>query len=236
MSCDRKIGPFDCCSVVHGDCLELVGQIRGKDFDLIDAVVSDPPYGISYRSGKNSRNSISSTGKRFTESIYGDREPFNPEPWLFFPVCVFTGAQHFYTKLTPNGSLHAWDKRGDYKPLDQSDSDIVWSSRKLNSRTFHCVWRGLCRNVEITEPILHPTQKPVELMAWCIELAGPAKTILDPFCGSGSTLVAAAKLGRHFLGFEMSPEYCEIARKRIAAVEAQPTLFQPKPEQQELGI
>ena len=55
------------------------------------------------------------------------------------------------------------------------------------------------------------------------------ETILDPFLGSGTTAVAAKKLGRHFLGFEISPEYCKIAEERIALVEAQPNLFGPKP-------
>ena len=59
----------------------------------------------------------------------------------------------------------------------------------------------------------------------------PPGTILDPFLGSGTTAVAAKKLGRHFLGFEISSEYCRIARERIALVEAQPSLFDKKPEQ-----
>ena len=59
-------------------------------------------------------------------------------------------------------------------------------------------------------------------------------SVFDPFLGSGTTAVAAKKLGRHFLGFEISPEYCKIAEERIALVEAQPNLFIPKPEQ--LGL
>ncbi len=78
----------------------------------------------------------------------------------------------------------------------------------------------------------HPCTKPLPVFMW---LVGAIEgTILDPFLGSGTTAVAAKKLGRHFLGFEISPEYCEIARKRIALVEAQPSLFQPKPEQLEM--
>jgi DNA modification methylase len=72
-------------------------------------------------------------------------------------------------------------------------------------------------------------------MSWCLKQFPFADTILDPFSGSGTTLVSAKKIGRHFLGFEISPEYCEIARKRIAVIEAQPTLFEKKPEQLSLG-
>jgi site-specific DNA-methyltransferase (adenine-specific) len=83
-----------------------------------------------------------------------------------------------------------------------------------------------------TETGLHPTQKPESLMAYLVATySNEDELVLDSCCGSGTTLVAAAKLGRHFLGFEISPEYCSIARKRIALVEAQPNLFQPKAEQ-----
>jgi DNA modification methylase len=77
------------------------------------------------------------------------------------------------------------------------------------------------------DELFHPTQKPVALIEWCINLRWmPIGTILDPFLGSGTTAVAALKLGRHFLGFEIEPRYVEIARQRIALVEAQPNLFE----------
>jgi hypothetical protein len=82
----------------------------------------------------------------------------------------------------------------------------------------------------------HPCPKPEGWMTWAVDLASlEGETILDPFAGSGTTLVAAKKLGRHFLGFEISPEYCEIARDRLARIDAQPSLFQPKPEQLSLN-
>jgi DNA modification methylase len=76
----------------------------------------------------------------------------------------------------------------------------------------------------------HPCQIPIEVMENIIGVT-PAETILDPFLGSGTTAVAAKKLGRHFLGFEINPDYCKIAEERIGLVEAQPNLFEPKPEQ-----
>jgi site-specific DNA-methyltransferase (adenine-specific) len=77
--------------------------------------------------------------------------------------------------------------------------------------------------------------KPTLLMCGLVsDYSREAETILDPFCGSGTTLVAAKKLGRHFLGFEISADYCAIARRRLDEVDAQPSLFAPKPEQLEL--
>ena len=69
-------------------------------------------------------------------------------------------------------------------------------------------------------PPIHPTQKPVELMAWLIKTySNPNQLILDPFCGSGTTCVAAKMLGRRYIGIEISEKYCEIARMRLKAVD-----------------
>ncbi|WP_424360258.1 DNA methyltransferase [Methylocystis parvus] len=82
----------------------------------------------------------------------------------------------------------------------------------------------------------HPTQKPIEVMRWCIgHLPEDARTILDPFMGSGTTGVAAVKLGRKFTGIEIEPKYFDIACRRIADALARPDLFveAPKPPKQE---
>jgi len=83
----------------------------------------------------------------------------------------------------------------------------------------------------------HPTQKPLALMAWCIDrLPTEAKTILDPFMGSGTTGVAAISLGRQFVGIEIEPRYFDIACKRIAEATKQTDLFieKPRPTQIEM--
>jgi DNA modification methylase len=81
-------------------------------------------------------------------------------------------------------------------------------------------------------PGSHPCARPLDQLEHIVEQwAKPHGTILDPFCGSGTTLVAAKKLGRHFLGFEISEQYCEIARRRLAKIDAQPSLFEAKAEQ-----
>jgi len=67
---------------------------------------------------------------------------------------------------------------------------------------------------------LHPTQKPLDMVRPLIEYAcPPGGTVVVPFCGSGTTCVAAKMLGRNYIGIEVSGEYCEIARQRLAAVE-----------------
>jgi site-specific DNA-methyltransferase (adenine-specific)/modification methylase len=210
-----------------GDCLEVLPTL-GR----VDAVVTDPPYGIGYVSGPISKSSISSTKKRFSVRIIGDDMPFDPAPWLQFSATCFTGAQHFADRL-PGKSFHVWNKRGPYAPLDQADGDLIWvSGEKRALRIVDIVWRGICRKTENTTAIQHPTQKPVALMRWCIEQTKGA-VILDPYMGSGTTGVAALQLGRKFIGVELDPGYFDIACKRIEQAWKQPRLFEEpkrKPE------
>jgi len=207
-----------------GDCREILPTL-GR----VDAVVTDPPYGIGYVSGPISKNSISSTGKRFSVGIIGDDAPFDPAPFLEAAgVCIFTGAQHFAARL-PGGSYHVWNKRVGYAPLDQADGDLVWISGKMRAlRIIDLLWRGICRSTENTDPIEHPTQKPIALMDWCLKQT-PADVTLDPFMGSGTTGVACANLGRKFIGIEIEPKYFDIACRRIEQAYKQPRLFADEP-------
>jgi site-specific DNA-methyltransferase (adenine-specific) len=68
---------------------------------------------------------------------------------------------------------------------------------------------------------LHPTQKPVALFEYLIKTyTNEGDLVLDNCIGSGTTAIAARNTGRHFIGIELSEEYCEIARKRVASVPA----------------
>ena len=72
---------------------------------------------------------------------------------------------------------------------------------------------------------VHPTQKPVALMEWCLGFLPDAKTILDPFMGSGTTGVACVKTGRAFIGIELDEGYFDIACRRIEEAYRQPDMF-----------
>lgn len=202
-----------------GDCRELLPSLAA------DAVITDPPYGAGYRNGPISPNSISTTGKRSRKTVVNDDAPFDPNALLRYPEVLMTGAQYFYDRLPAGGSLHVWDKRGNYKPLDQSDADIIWRKSPGASRTFHCVWRGICRDVEYHDEIHHPTQKPVALMEWMLKLAGFPKLVLDPYMGSGTTGVACWTYALPFIGIEIDPEHFEQSCERISRVQRQERLF-----------
>ena len=220
-----------------GDCLEILPTL-----DKVDAVVTDPPYGIKYSHGK-----VKIKHATIFQNIHilGDDKPFDPFPWLKFPVCLFWGANHFANKLPDGGRWLVWDKRcgtGDGK--SQSDVEIAWlSGDRKADRIYRQLWDGFNKaGEERGIPRVHPTQKPVALMQWCLGFLPNAKIILDPFMGSGTTGVACANLGRKFIGIEIEEKYFDIACKRIEIAYSQPRLFddleddKSKPVEQWLGF
>ena len=208
-----------------GDCREILPTL-----ERVDAVVTDPPYGMKWDGkvsvGKNGNGATGARAKHYGVTIAEDDQPFDPSPFLCFPSVVLFGANHFGARL-PIGTTLVWVKR-----LDAgfgsflSDGEVAWEKGGHGVYAF----RDTSLMSE-THQRAHPTQKPVELMRWCIERQGAdAQTILDPFMGSGTTGVAALKLGRKFIGIEIEPKYFEIACKRIEEAWKQPRLFEePKP-------
>lgn len=199
-------------TIYHGDALEIAPLLTG-----VDAVISDPPYGINYKGGGGG-NLIHSKGKHGTrkqEAVIGDDVPFDPSLWLEYPQVALFGAQHYPDRLPAGGSFHIWDKRGDYKPVHTADFDMVWINRKTPGRIHRCVWRGICREVENNQKIVHPTQKPIRVMEWVIGMFPDAGVVLDPYMGSGTTLVAAKQMKRRAIGIEIEERYCDIAVRRL---------------------
>src|SRR5690606_32386305 len=95
-------------------------------------------------------------------------------------------------------------------------------SKKASKKDRNSDWLG----EEIDIDNRHPTVKPIDLISWLIKLITPPDgTVLDPFAGSGSTLVAAKREGFNFIGFELEKEYVEIAEARISGEPEQKALF-----------
>ena len=209
--------------LILGDCLEVMPLL-----DTFDAVVTDPPYGINEGGGKfrgrkggNHRVHIkknwdnSRPSKEFFNLIFGKSE--NQIIW---------GGNYFTDLLPPSKGWLYWSKLmgGDF-----ADGELAYTSLNRALRQF-----TLCNKMAGK---LHPTQKPDALMEWCLSFVADAKTILDPFMGSGTTLVACQKLGRQGTGIELDPDYFEIACKRVDEATRQPDLFvepAPKPTQEVL--
>jgi len=211
-----------------GDCREILPTL-GK----VDAVVTDPPYGIGRDGMSDSRYNGKPNGKGRKGYEFLGWDSGAPDQEVFdlilgaAPVHIIWGGNYFSDKLPPAMKWLVWDKG---QRIQQSDGELAWTSigGALRIGTFG-------RHLLHLDNAVHPTQKPVDLMKWCLTLAPETKTILDPFMGSGTTGVACAKIGRHFIGIEREPKYFDIACKRIQAALDAPDMFveAPKPAKQE---
>ena len=210
------------CTLYLGDCVDVLPTL-GK----VDAVVTDPPYGIG--AGRMS------FGKWRTASMdKGSWDDDTPDLSMILdmnvPTIVFGGN---YFVLPPSRGILVWNKGAGFKGRDFAECEIAWSNIDANARefTFDPLARGSYREKK------HPTQKPVEVMAWCISrLPGQPKVVCDPFMGSGTTGVACVKRGGvSFIGVEKHEPYFDIACRRIEAAYKQPDMFveRPPPPKQE---
>ncbi len=210
--------------VYHGDCSEILPTLAG-----VDALVSDPPYGIGFVHGAGG-DGIGG-GKYVSKfngvAIHGDDAPFDPTPLLSIaPVTVLFGANHFADKLPAGSKWLIWDKRRGLTRNDFADCELAWTNQKGVARLLGHYWNGMMRDSERGVPRVHPTQKPIAVMEWVLqETTEPGHLILDPYMGSASTGVAAVKLGRRFVGIEIDPGHFDAACTRLSAALAEPRLF-----------
>jgi site-specific DNA-methyltransferase (adenine-specific) len=241
---------------IIGDCRLILGNCRDVAFPQFDAIVTDPPYGQDYKvntfyaGGKRENAVVQRNGKTLLcsptiyDPIIGDKEPFDPAPWLSLaPEIIFWGAHKFADRL-PVGSWLIWDKVPTGKIRDQGDGEAAWINRNQPMRIFRLLWDGLCVGVgarhEVTagQKRYHPAQKPEALMRWCLGFIR-GQTILDPFMGAGATGVACIQSGRRFVGVEIDPHYFDIACRRIECAYRQGDLIRDvyeKPKQTALPL
>jgi site-specific DNA-methyltransferase (adenine-specific) len=202
----------------RGDCLEV---IQGLDPATIGAVVTDPPYGIGYRHGKTTKGKWAS--RHHEARFHGDDKPFDPAFLLALNVPLVLWGANYYSDRLPGGGWLVWDKRRGIEDMkfSMSDAELAFTTATRGVKTFRHLWHGVCRDTEVGKS-LHPTQKPVALMRWCLERLKlkPGATILDPYMGSGPVGVAAVGLGLNYIGIEIDPAYFKIAQARIKAAQA----------------
>jgi site-specific DNA-methyltransferase (adenine-specific)/modification methylase len=223
------------CELWLGDCREVLPMLP-----MVDAVITDPPYGIGFAHGGNDRKGIGggAHATRFAkEKIAGDDQPFDPGMLIAMRVpMVLWGGNHFASRLTDSPSWLVWDKRAaSGHSNDFADCEIAWTNIGGVARVFRHHWDGMMRASEQKIPRTHPTQKPVALMEWCIRQAGMPSVALDPYMGTGATGVAAVNIGLRFIGIEIERKYFDIACRRIEHAYAQPRLIPdekpPAPQQ-----
>ena len=194
------------------DCMEILPTLP-----KVDAVITDPPYGIGAAKAK-------------AHSSIRDCELWEKKDWDDATVIDLLGilskgeiqaawGGNYYSMPASSGWL-VWRKPEAETGFSLADVELCWTNQSFAAR---------CKTFPRRDGNQHPTQKPVELMAWCIKQLRSPQTILDPFMGSGTTGVAAIQLGRKFIGIEREPKYFEIACKRIEQAVAQGKLFSDEP-------
>jgi len=181
-----------------GDCLTAMKSLADKSVDLI---LTDPPYGIGIASNpfrqkwpKKSWDAFTPTKEYFDEILRVSKH------------AIIWGGNYFSDFLPASKGFYVWDK---VQPENFSSAmcEMAWSSRHSPAKIFKMRVVGFEK--------FHPTTKPVELMEWCLKWFPEAKTVMDPFMGSGTTGVACKKLGRDFIGCEQDSEYMTTAKKRL---------------------
>lgn len=188
------------CTIYNADCKELLPEL-GR-FDLL---LTDPPYGIGFAA---------------SPTLWQRLAGAKPEEWdnklpdaSVIAECLEASSNSVlwggnYLGLPAARCVLSWVKPD--SPPSMGSVEYAWTSFNKNSK--HIIHSISATN---KERVGHPTQKPLAVMRWCLTFAPSAQTILDPFMGSGTTLVAAKLEGRKAVGIEISEKYCEIAANRL---------------------
>ena len=206
-----------------GDCREVLPLLPS-----VDLILTDPPYGIGI-DGQKENVSRNPKHRRKAHDFMGwddetpDRLVFELMRYKSAGQIVW-GGNYFTDKLPrPTKGWLFWDKG--QRGLTMSDGELAWTSYEFPMRAY-TLNRVALQEGGGTE---HPTQKPLRLMTWCLDLVPEARTVCDPFMGSGTTGVACAQLGRKFTGIERERKYFDIACRRIEDAQRQVKLFEDAP-------
>lgn len=213
-------------TIYHGDCLDVMECWEGLRTQPFDLLLTDPPYGLNEAAGKNKSRGGPFGGKKYSAgSVIVPATDYGHASWDAAPAneaisvaralarwAVIFGGNYY--DLPPSRCWLVWDKdnSGDF-----ADCELLWTNFNKAVRKLTYRWNGMLqqpgRPKEIRE---HPTQKPEAVVVWALGHAPIAsRTVFDPFMGTGTTLVAAKRLGKQATGIEREERYCEIAARRL---------------------
>jgi DNA modification methylase len=199
------------CRLILGDMNEVLPALGAFDLCL-----TDPPYGI----GEDGGRFRARKGQHIRVLPKGNWDSTTPPQSSFDLMLscskeqIIWGGNYFTDKLPPSKGWLYWQKLmgGDF-----SDGELAWTSRDRALREF-----TFCNKVGGK---VHPTQKPVEVMKWCLGFAPDASTVVDPYMGSGTSGVACVQMGKSFVGIERHEPYFEIACRGVQEAVNTPDMF-----------
>lgn len=181
-------------TIYHGDCREILPTLP-----KVDLVLTDPPYGIGFASQPTTGQRRAGMPREAWDNRVAELPEFDAE------TIVVWGGNYF--PLPASRGWLCWYKPD--APPSMGCFELAWTNEDRNSRL-------ITHSIAATnsERVRHPTQKPLRVISWAMSQF-PGDSVLDPFMGSGTTLVAAKNLGRKAIGIEIEEKYCEIAVKRL---------------------
>jgi DNA modification methylase len=214
-------------TIYHGDCREVLPTLPKGSVHLI---VTDPPYGVRWQShGRAERFAF----------IVGDEDQTAAEIGLALALAALKDGRHVYAfgrydlsalplgasaeliwdkgSASHNGAAMLWARHHEYIQFAEYRSSAAHRERMRGQKAARIRQGSVLRYASLDGSVLrHPTQKPVALLRELIEMSSRfGETVLDPFAGVGSTLVAAQLEGRRAIGIEIEERYCEIAAERL---------------------
>jgi site-specific DNA-methyltransferase (adenine-specific)/modification methylase len=235
------------CTLYQGDSLELLAAgVFGKIGAIVSDPPYGIGY-QKERNGASKNDLLRNEPINNSPVIIGDDMPFDPAPWIDAApthvsmkyeseniLIMLWGADHYMQRLPTGGTMLAWDKHiGRGSDNTFTDCEWAWVGRpRIKREVFRYLWKGInCQQSPLDLPPpgvkndgkrfarVHISQKPVELMRWCIDKVRPLAglPILDPYMGSGTTAIAALSMGHTFIGCEIDPTHFDVACRRIEA-------------------
>lgn len=189
--------------LIHADmheCLASVGR-----FDLL---LTDPPYGLGKKLLGGAGGGIVKKAAHGWDKEAANKRSLEAIRNLCTDAIIWGGN---YFELPPSRAFLIWDKGPSMKGRSFAECEIAWVSKDMNARIATIAPTG-----KQEPPKIHPTQKPLQVMKWCLSFFPSAKTVFDPYMGSGTTLIACQDTGRHGTGIEMDEEYFQMACDRLS--------------------
>jgi site-specific DNA-methyltransferase (adenine-specific) len=205
-------------TIYHGDCRDVLQDLYA------DVLITDPPYGLNLGVANDPRGGAHGLGRAGFAS-YED----TPENFHAIVVPALTGALSrvrrglVFASGTGVRALPPYQALGGIF-LPAGVGRNCWGFQQFSFCAFYGVAPDLHKGArptgfsswETVQMNGHPTPKPYGWMMWAVTLASrPGEMILDPFCGSGTTLAAAKQCGRRAIGIELEERYCELAVRRV---------------------
>ena len=190
-------------TIIHGDCREVLPELS------FDVVVTDPPYGLSRLAPRGG----------VAQGTMDYKSHQSPSWDVWDPSWIESVEGKVVASFCPAGKL------AEFSLAMGSDGLLIYvksNPSPFGSSFESCVTRGVGRPepqhvvaYNAANGQEHPSQKPLEVMRFVLKAVSFGLSILDPFMGSGTTLVAAKQLGRRATGIEIEERYCEVAAKRL---------------------